>query len=52
MLMIGGPTIPRKDVRPWPGVAKFFTLAQWLATLALTGETHVRFLVMSLSVLT
>jgi hypothetical protein len=28
------------------------TLAQWLASWTLTGETQVRFLVMSLSVLT
>jgi hypothetical protein len=33
-------------------VAKLFTLAQWLASWTLTGETQVRFLVMSLSVLT
>jgi hypothetical protein len=40
-----------QGMAPWPGVAKLFTLAQWLAPLALTGETQLRFLqVMSLSV--
>jgi hypothetical protein len=43
--------ITRDDVLSL-GVAKLFTYAQWSAPLALTRETQVQFLVMSLSVLT